>query len=534
MKLRKLTIFVLVLTLLLSSSFLFAKIYDLTILHTNDHHGHFDKFDPYPVKGVGGFAVQSSMIKAIRAEVEAEGGNLLILSAGDVNTGIPESDLLDAEPDFKMMNLLGFDAMTLGNHEFDNSREVLFKQMEWADFPFLSANTLYKESGKTLVEPFVIKKFKKGLFKKSLKVAIIGLTEPRTSILTLPENVKDLDFVDPIKTAKDIVAKVEKKADIVIALTHLGYYPPNEKQSDDLGDIELAKGVDGIDIIVGGHTHTKIKEADIVNGAIIVQAGGYSRYMGRLDVKYDDKNGNVTLKNYELLGVNDKERITVDGERKVVPKGKQYDEDPQIIEALKPYLAQADKKLGEPLGEASVVLGGAKKDVRGKETNLGNLITDAMLDKSGAEIAFQNGGGIRASINPGTITYRDILTVQPFGNTLTTLDMSGAQVMEVLNFAATIKSGSGAFLHAGGIKWTMNRGTKKAENVSVGGEPIDLNKTYKVVTNNFMATGGDGYKMLSVLPSYDTGFVDADALKDYIVKLGVVSPEVEGRLTIIE
>lgn len=521
--------FVLILTLLVSSSFLFAEKQKVTILHTNDHHGHFEKFNPYPVSDVGGFAAQSALVNSVRAEVEKEGGEVILLSAGDLNTGIPESDMLDAEPDIKMMNMLGYDAMALGNHEFDNSREVLMKQMKWAEFPFISANTVLKKGGKTLVEPYIVKELKSGL-----KVGILGLTEPRTAILTLPENVKDLKFLEPVKTAKKYIKKMEKESDMIVALSHLGYYPAEIKQKDDIGDIELAQGTKGIDVIVGGHTHTKMREADVVDGTIIVQAGGYSEYVGRLDLIVDDESGEVEMVDYNLLSVNGKDRISYNKKRYYVYKEKGYVEDKEVLGAIEPYLAKADEKLLAPVGEAVVVLGGAKSEVRGKETNLGNLITDAMMDKTGADIAFQNGGGIRASIEPGKITYRDILTVQPFGNTLTTIEMSGAQVMEVLDFAATIRPGSGAFLHVGGMSWTLNRGSGKAENVKVGGKAINLKKSYTIVTNNFMATGGDGYKMLKGLPNYDTGYVDADALKDYIAKLGKVSPKVEGRLTIVD
>jgi len=212
-----------------------------------------------------------------------------------------------------------------------------------------------------------------------------------------------------------------------------------------------------------------------------------------------------------------------------VDKG--YVEDKEILKAMEPYLAKADKKLSQPIGQAGVALMGGKTESRSKETNLGNLITDAMRDKTGSDIAFQNGGGIRASISPGAITYRDILTVQPFGNTLVLVDMTGAQIIDTLNFAAT-KVGSGAFLHVSGLKWTI--AGDKAKNVMIADQPIDLGKTYKVVTNNFMATGGDGYAMLKPLPQEDTGFVDADAFKDYVSKFDRVEPKLEGRLTITQ
>jgi 5'-nucleotidase/UDP-sugar diphosphatase len=313
----------------------------------------------------------------------------------------------------------------------------------------------------------------------------------------------------------------------------MGLYGKDSNHYQD-GDLYLAAQVPGIDVIVGGHTHSKVTQPVVENGTLIVQAGGYSEYVGKLDLTVDTDADAVVGVGYKLVSINGKERIRNDSGTYYRYLEPGYVEDRAILEAMKPYMEQADELLSQPVGEALVELVGSKNESRTQETNLGNLITDGMRSKVGADIAFQNGGGIRAGIAPGTITYRDVLTVQPFGNILTTLDMTGAQVMEVLNYAASLDSGAGAFLHVSGVKWTLNRQTKTAEDVMVGDAPIDLEKTYVVVTNNFMAAGGDGYAMLKDLPKYETGFVDADALMEYISAAGKVEPKVDGRLTIIE
>ncbi|PID57534.1 hypothetical protein CSB45_06820 [candidate division KSB3 bacterium] len=507
-----------------------AETHKLTILHTNDHHGHFMKFNPYPVKDVGGLAAQSTLINIVRAEVEKSGGTVLVLSAGDINTGIPESDLLEAEPDIKLMNMIGYDAMVLGNHEFDRSRETLLKQIEWADFPFLSANVVKKDSGDTLVEPYIIKEY------GGLKVAVFGLTTEETPILTLPENTEDIEFKDVIETARDLVPQLRTKADIVVALTHLGFYEESGGGYNSAGDIKLAKEVEGIDVIVGGHTDTPLKEVEVIGNTLIVQTGGQSESVGRLDLVIDTEEDRITDYAYKLMSVNGKKRVKYNGKKYYMYVDKGYVEDQEILDAAAPYMAQADQLLSTPVGEALVGLVGVRSAVRSRETNLGNLITDAMMERTNADIALQNGGGIRKTLPAGPITYRDILSVQPFGNTLVLLDMTGAQIMEVLNYAATVEPGNGAFLHVGGLKWTLNRrgDTPVAENVMVGDSAIEMDKTYTVVTNNFMASGGDGYKMLKELRSLDTGYVDADVFKDYVKKLGKVRPTIEGRLTIIE
>jgi 5'-nucleotidase/UDP-sugar diphosphatase len=253
-----------------------------------------------------------------------------------------------------------------------------------------------------------------------------------------------------------------------------------------------------------------------------------------LELTVDTEADAIVGVTYNLVSINGKKRVKYNDNSYYMYTSPGYVEDKAILEAMSPYMEQANELLSQPIGEALVTLVGDKSESRSQETNLGNLITDGMRAKVGADIAFQNGGGIRAGIAEGTITYRSVLTVQPFGNILTTLEMSGAQVMDVLNYAASLDSGAGAFLHVSGVKWTLNRQTKKAEDVMVDDAPIDLEKTYTVVTNNFMASGGDGYAMLKDIPQYETGFVDADALMEYIGMLDKVEPKVEGRLTIVE
>jgi len=528
-RLYSLTYFILVFSLIwliLAPTPILAKAYHLTILHTNDHHGHFAKFDPYPVHDVGGLAAQSTLVNIVRAEVEKSGGYTLLLSAGDVNTGVPESDMLDAEPDFKIMNLLGYDAMVLGNHEFDKSREVLMKQRGWAEFPFLSANVVKKDTGETLVDPYVIKEF------DGLRVAIFGLTTQETPILVLPANVEDLGFKSPIATGKEIVRKLRKEADLLIALTHLGFYEESGAICKAAGDFRLAREVPGIDVIVGGHSHTEVRNPKVIGNTLIVQAGEWSKYVGRLDLTIDSDADEVTEYSYQLIPVNMKIRVKYNNKKYYMYADKGYVEDNEILEAIKPYMEKVNGLLSQLVGEALVKLHGDRNLVRFRETNLANLVTDSMRAKTRADIAFQNAGGIRAGIAPGLITYRDILKVQPFGNTLVLMDMTGRQIMDVLTYAATVRPGHGGFLHVSGMRWTNNRG--RAENVTVGDAPLDLAKTYRVVTNKFMASGGDGYAMLKRVPQLDTGFVDADCLREYVARAGRVRPRVEGRLTIVK
>jgi 5'-nucleotidase / UDP-sugar diphosphatase len=218
----------------------------LTVLHTNDHHGRFWKNND----GEYGLAARKTLIDSIRAEVKAAGGHTLLLDGGDVNTGVPESDTQDAEPDFKGMKAIGYDAMALGNHEFDKPLSVLTKQMEWAGFPMLSAN-IYKKDGTRAYKPFEV--FDRG----GLKIAVMGLTTNDTPKLTDPANTGVLDFRPPAAEAATLVPDLRKRAHVVIAATHMGHYP-NGRGVNAAGDLEMAREVTGIDMIVGGHSQNPV------------------------------------------------------------------------------------------------------------------------------------------------------------------------------------------------------------------------------------------------------------------------------------
>ena len=486
----------------------------VTILHINDTHGHAWVFNEWRNPNIGGFSVIATIVEEVRKEVESQGGHVIFLHAGDLNTGVPESDLQDAIPDIVALNMIGLDAMAVGNHEFDNPREVLLKQMKYADFPFLSANIVDGE-GKPFFKPYIIKDF------GDVKVAIYGLTTEETEILE-PLYLGDLKFLNAVEVSKKLIPELRKKADVVIALVHLGWgmeHPGNYTTSG-----QLAMRVEGIDAIIDGHSHTKMEKAKVVNGTIVVQAWELGKYVGRLDL--DIENGKIVNWSWKPIPVNLKVYKGKDKEGKAIYEyvGKPYKENKYVKAALDYFKKVGSEKLDTVIGETKVLL--SSKEARKKDTNLSNLITDAMRWKTGADIAFTNGGGIRADILPGPIKIRDILTVLPFGNTLFVMKLTGEQVMKVLEYAATIPEGKGAYLHTSGLTWKSKDG--KVVEAYVNGEPLDPKKTYVVVTNNYMAGGGDGYEMLKEWSSlgYDTGFLLADSVIEYIKKeLGGVIEE---------
>ncbi|WGS65997.1 5'-nucleotidase C-terminal domain-containing protein [Marinitoga aeolica] len=487
----------------------FAAPTHLVIFHLNDTHGHVWPYSEYHNPDIGGFARIATLVNKERAV----NPNVLFLHAGDVNTGVPESDQLDAIPDFVTLHYMGVDAMALGNHEFDNPLETTFMQQRYAGFPFLSANFVTKD-GRQLFKPYIIKNV------GGIKVAILGVTTEQTQVLE-PLHLNGGKFLNVEETVKKYLPELKKKADIVVVLGHLGYdgkYQPLGVQyttSD-----QLAKDVKGIDVVIDGHSHTLMEKAAYINKTIVVQAGEWGKYLGRLDLWVE--NGKIVDYEWAAIPINMKKYLGKDenGNAQYEYVTEPIPEDPFIKMIADYYYSLGAEELNKVIGETKILLDGERTHVRGGETNLGHLITDALIWKTGADIALQNGGGIRASIQPGKITYRDILTVLPFGNTVYVEELTGKDIMDILNYAVKIPAGKGAWLHVAGVTYKVKDG--KPVDVMVNGKPLEMDKLYKVAANNYMASGGDGYSMLKGKKGYDTGFVLADVVKEYIQKLGTI------------
>ena len=505
-----------------------GKTYKFTVLHLNDTHGHFWKND----KSEYGFAAQKTAIDAVRKEVAAKGGSVVLLHAGDYNTGVPESDMQNARPDIEGLNMLGVDTLTLGNHEFDYPLQILDMQEKWAKFPFLSANVINKKTNKPLVKPYVV------LNKGGLKIAVVGLTTEDTAKLGNPDVTENVSFKNPIDTAKAVVKQLNKKEkpDVRIALTHMGYYFNEEHGMNAPGDVTLARQLKkgGFDLIVGGHTHdtvcmnaegTGIKEKykpgdeckpDFQNGTWIVQAGEWGKYLGRADFEF--KNGKTKLVKYELIPINLKEKVkTAEGKTEYKLYQNEIAEDKAVFEHLKKYQDEGDKLLGVEVGSVTGgKLEGERSVIRFHQTNLGRLIAQSQMERVKADLAIMNSGGIRASIEEGKVTYKNILTVQPFGNMISTVDLTGKELLDYLNVVALKDVDMGAYPQFAGVSMVVDRAAKQVSDVKIGGQPLDLAKTYKLSIPDYCAAGGDGYPVMKNHPSYvNTGFIDAEMLKKY-------------------
>lgn len=505
------------------------KDYTITILHTNDHHGHFwnNEFGEY------GLAARKTLIDNIRQEVEGKGGSVLLLDGGDVNSGVPESDLQHAKPDFVGMDFAGYDAMAIGNHEFDKPLPVLLEQEQWISFPMLSANIYQKSTQQRLFKPYTI------FNKQDIKIAVIGLTTDDTPRIGNPKFFDDLEFKDPKVEAESVIHELNstEKPDIVIGLTHMGHYDDGKSGSNAPGDVTLARYLapGAMDMIVGGHSQDPVCMAeenkkqlnyvpgtpcapDRQNGTWIVQAHEWGKYLGRADFTF--RNGEFTLVNYQLIPVNLKSNRTPDSAndqndfytQKITPNS-------EMLALLTPYQEKAQQMLSEKVATVDGRLEGNRNEVRFRQTNLGRLVLTSLMDKADADLGVMSGGLIRDSIQPGDITYRDVLRIQPFGYTLAYVDIKGDKLFDYLTVAAHRKQNSGGFAQFANVGLTAHKIDETISNVTIKGKPLDMNKTYRLATISLNGGGGDGYYVVSNMDTYvDTEIVDAEIFKDYVAK----------------
>ena len=506
-----------------------VKEFDLTIMHTNDTHAHIENV--------------ARKVTAIK-EVRKAKPNALLLDAGDVFSGTLYFNEYLGQADLRFMNLVGYDAMTFGNHEFDLGTKPLADFIAKAQFPFVSANVNFTsdENIKGLVKNEISASPKDGTVYNAVikevdgeKVGIFGLTTAETVNISSPG--AGVVFEDYLEKSEKTVAALEKQGvDKVVALTHIGF-----RDGGGDNDVTLAKEVEGIDVIVGGHSHDELKEPVLETTGkeptVIVQANEYNKFLGTLDVKFDE-NGKVIGHAGKLIQIDAKQE---DGT--YVLK-----DDPEAAKILaEEYKPEIDKKKQTVVGKTAVALNGERADVRTKETNLGNLITDGMLEKAktinkDAVIAVQNGGGIRASINEGDITLDEVLTVMPFGNALAIMNLTGAEIRAALEHSVKEVPGQfGGFLQVSGLKFTYDSSKPVGERVQTvevkkanGYVQLVDNESYVVATNTFTAKGGDGYGMFG--KAYEEGrvsepgFVDWEMFRDYIQANPNTAPELEKRI----
>lgn len=459
----------------------------ICILHTNDVHGHIA---PERVEGwrerSGGAAVLAGCVRAIRAEDQKSGVPTLLLDAGDIFLGTPEGNVSRGQAMTEIMNAVGYDAMAVGNHEFDLGLDALEKLAASARFPFLGANVVSSATGRqpAFLKPYLIKEC------GALRVGIIGVITEETPVIVMPGRTERIIFKDPREIIRSCMAELKGKGvNFIILLSHRGF---NE-------DRKLASEIGGIGVVIGGHSHDAVRRPERIRstGALLCQAGASGQYLGRLTAEVDPGNGRVGRYRYELIPL----------------KEGGYPPDPQVKSIVDRWRAKAGEKFDEAVGKS---LSNFTSSDTG-ESALGDLIADSMCAATGVDIAFLNSFGIRTPLLKGPVSVRDIYTMMPFDNTLYTMRLTGAQIRAILEQGLSLRLG---IVQIAGLRveyYPRAPADSRVVRIQCGGKELGERTEYTVVTNSYLAMGGDSYTtFLQGTNVSNTGIIDRDALVDYI------------------
>ena len=461
----------------------------LVILHTNDSHGRIKE---------DGTSMGMSAVKYLANRYENAGASVLILDAGDTLHGLPIVTASRGESAVDVMNAVGYSAMAPGNHDFNYGYEHILELEEEMNFPVLAANVTYEADGSLVFGDHIV------ITCGEYTIGVFGMATPETVTKTNPNNVVGLDFNEDnlagIAQAQCDELK-ELGCDIIICLAHLG----DDVSSTPYRSTDVLEQVIDIDLWIDGHSHSVLNddgEAHLVNGTLVASTGEYTKNIGV--VTYDGAEFDAGLVHYADL-CNTYEQ---DGE--IITEF--YGYDPEITALVQNYYDEMMEFYSEVVGHTDVLLNGTREFVRTQETNLGDLAADAILAAApNADFALTNGGGIRANVEIGDITRYDLFTVFPFGNMVATVELTGAQIVYILEAATHACPGiDGAFPQVSGITFEIhtyieyegeyanptNPGSR-IQNVCINGEPIDLDATYVMATNDFLAAGGDTYAILA-------------------------------------
>lgn len=491
----------------------YAEQVSLRILHINDFHGFAEPYKPYGSEEMlGGMAWLAATVEDLRKERPA-----ILLAAGDMIQGDNWANLFQGESVIEMMNAMKFDAMVVGNHEFDFGQDVLRKRIADASFPVLAANVQGMEG----LKPYMLKEI------SGIKIAVIGVVTEETPLTTHPRNVAGLKFITPENALNKYFKELRQKADVIIVLSHIGHN----------ADRVLAEKVSGIDVVVGGHSHTKVLQPVVIGKTLVVQAWEHGKALGVLDLTLDD---NKIVKAEGRLA----EIRPLTGR-----------ENREIAAVVDKYRGRVDAVLDENIGEAGQDLDG--RDTRKRETNLGNLIADIVRSTARAEAAIIGGGSIRTSMKKGEIKVRNVYAVSPFNNYIVAIRLTGQQIKDALEHGVSaIADDAGRFPQVSGIRFTYSRSAplgQKVKEMTISGNALVLENDYIVATDDFLAAGGDGYKAFgeAVRASKDFAILGGavmgeklvynnsgkwlrDVVIDYIREKKVIEPVVEGRILEME
>lgn len=472
---------------------------EIIIMHTNDTHSRFDEDAK---NGYIGFAKIAGEAKALRSA----GKNVVLVDAGDTLHGQINSTLYEGSTAVDLLNTCGYDYFVPGNHDFNYGTDRLVELSNGMSAKTLSAN-IYKD-GKLLFPAYSIKEI------AGKKIGFFGLTTPETYYKTSAANVAGVKFINPITAAKQAVKALKaKKVDYIVCIAHLGIDDATKIKSTDVG-----KKVKGIDLIIDGHSHSVLNGGVQAGGALVVSAGEYDEYVGMVTIRFTDDGVTTTAKLDDYAAA------------------KNYPVDPYVKGNLSVLNGQLSARTDKIIGYTKETLDGDRAHLRAGETNLSKLTADILRLGTGADVALTNGGGIRATIPAGYITYRSILNVFPFNNQAVTIKVKGSELLAALeNGVSAYPSLSGGFPQVSGITYTIDP-AKPAGNrvvkVMVGSKPLNKNAVYVLATNDFTATGGDNYTMLNKPVEAYFGSLD-ELIAGYIEEHGVTYDAAD-RLIVVE
>lgn len=483
----------------------------VTILHTNDMHGYLegDKLTGGDGTTFEFGGVVNAMGTIVRLKQDA-GANTITLDGGDFWQGTFPSNRDEGKTIIAAMNAVGYDAITLGNHDFDHGVEVAKARAGEAQFPTLAANLLDAATGKppAWVKPYIVKQV------AGIRFGIIGLTDSGTpAISSKSKELKQFQFVREQDALKQILPEVKSKSDLVIVLAHEGIDQ----------DQALAANVSGIDVIVSAHTHVEQRQPKFVNGTIIVHAGYKAQYVGRLELTIDP----ATKKIIDYTKNN--EPVPAVSNKATPPQA--------VVDSIGKLLADARAAMNRPIGETLIDLNRAyTSDGRSTgEYPSGNLVVDAMLaaNQAGdrpADVAIHNNAGIRSDIPKGPLTYGQLYEMLPFDNVLTAMDLKGADIKAVLDVAVSCPRVNTLVAGMSFVYDCSKPQGSRLSNILIQGKPIDLQKVYRVQTIDYLATGGDGQTAFTRGTNLVYGDPVVDVVADYVTKHSPINPQVGGRI----
>ena len=510
LRVRKSLIYVLVLAGLSFGTYrlwLKEKCFPVRILHTSDIHGHVLAGEERKGGLKGGFPSFSAFL-------EGQKEPYLLLDSGDIYKGTPEGDMTEGRILIELMNRVQYKAAAPGNHEFDGGPGNFQKLVSLSEFPWVCANIVDNktQSPPAGVKPYVI------LESQGIRFGVTGVITSQLPYLTLQKNLEGLEVLDEVESLKGIIPELREKSDLVILLSHVGLREQYRDEKDFISDYAIAKALPEIDLILGGHTHRVLGKPLRVGKTRIVQSGSYLKGVSRIKIWLTRKGHKPVRFRFGYFPIS----------------LKKYPPDSKVLELIKSGTEGVYERMQEGIGSSRqwIVKNLSDEDKRDGELSLGNLITDVMKAHTETDFAFQNIGGIRTDLPEGELKLRHMYMLEPFGNTLVMMELTGADVRNLMEESV---SGSFGFLQFSGLKlvWdsVLPKG-KRVLNVLVDGEEIDDAAVYRITTNNFLAAGGDGFSAFTRgVNKTDTGILLRDILVEYVRTHSPLQVKKDGRMS---